>query len=156
MYLSSSLCYRVGYYWLCILLTVVCMCQNQCPSLFLFPITTSLFSTSVILLLFCNQVHLYIFFKVPHISSIIYLPFPDLLHSIWQSVGPSRLLKMTLFSILSASQKYLFIEWNPGFAFNFFPLLFVIETYRERFINMLSQYKYWLRNHGPLTDLVIF
>ena len=36
-------------------------------------VTINFFSTSVTLFLFCNEVHLYQFFKIPHISDIIYL-----------------------------------------------------------------------------------
>ena len=65
----------------------------------LFPLLNiSLFSTSVTLFLFCKFVHLYHFFYSTYKwYHMIYLFFSLWLHSVWQSLGPSTLLQMTLF-----------------------------------------------------------
>ena len=58
-----------------------------------------LFSTSVFLLLPCKPVHLYHFSRF-HIYALIYnigFSLSDLLHSVWQSLGPSTSLQMTQF-----------------------------------------------------------
>ena len=62
--------------------------------------TISLFSASVTLFFFFlyEYVHVYHLKKnIPHIRDIIwYLFYSDLLHSVWQSLGPSMLLQMDL------------------------------------------------------------
>ena len=58
-----------------------------------------LFSTSVSLFLLCKPVHLYHFSRF-HIYVLIYdicFSLSDLVHSVWQSLGPSTSLQMTQF-----------------------------------------------------------
>ena len=58
-----------------------------------------LFSTSVSLFLPCKLVHLFHFSRF-HIYALIYdicFSLSDLLHSVWQSLGPSMSLQMTQF-----------------------------------------------------------
>ena len=62
-------------------------------------VSIHLFSTSVTLLLPCKPVHLYHFSRF-HIYALIYdicFSLSDLLHSVWQSLGPSTSLQMTQF-----------------------------------------------------------
>ena len=99
--------YTAGYY-LPILYILVYICQSQSPNSshqhHLHPnlpplVSISLFSTSVSLFLSCKPVHLYPFSRF-HIYVFIYdicFPLSDLLHSVWQSLGPSMSLQMTQF-----------------------------------------------------------
>ena len=69
------------------------------PSQFLPLVSLHLFSTSVSLFLPCKPVHLYHFSRF-HICALIYdicFSLSDLLHSVWQSLGPSMSLQMTQF-----------------------------------------------------------
>ena len=71
------------------------------PSPHRFPplVSIRLFSASVSLFLPCKPVHLYHFSRF-HIYALIYNIFfslSDLLHSVWQSLGPSTSLQMTRF-----------------------------------------------------------
>ena len=69
-----------------------------CPC-FLPLVSICLFSTSVSLFLPCKPVHLYHFFRF-HIYVLIYnicFSLSDLLHLVWQSLGPSTSLQMTQF-----------------------------------------------------------
>ena len=62
-------------------------------------VSIRLFSTSVSLFLLCKPVHLYHFSRF-HIYALIYdicFSLSDLLHSVWQSLGPSTSLQMTQF-----------------------------------------------------------
>ena len=62
-------------------------------------VSIHLFSTSVSLFLPCKPVHLYHFSRF-HIYALIYdicFSLSDLLHSVWQSLGPSTSLQMTQF-----------------------------------------------------------
>ena len=62
-------------------------------------VSIHLFSTSVSLFLPCKLVHLYHFSRF-HIYVLIYdicFSLSDLLHSVWQSLGPSTSLQMTQF-----------------------------------------------------------
>ena len=62
-------------------------------------VSISLFSTSVSLFIPCKPVHLYHFSRF-HIHALIYdicFSISDLLHSVWQSIGPSTYLQMTQF-----------------------------------------------------------
>ena len=62
-------------------------------------VSICLFSTSVSLFLPCKPVHLYHFSRF-HIYALIYnicFSLCDLLHSVWQSLGPSASLQMTRF-----------------------------------------------------------
>ena len=62
-------------------------------------VSIRLFSTSVSLFLPCKLVHLYHFSRF-HIHALIYdicFSLFDLLHSVWQSLGPSTSLQMTQF-----------------------------------------------------------
>ena len=62
-------------------------------------VSIGLFSTSVSLFLPCKPIHLYHFSRF-HIYALIYdicFSLFDLLHSIWQSLGPSTSLQMTQF-----------------------------------------------------------
>ena len=62
-------------------------------------VSIRLFSTSVSLFLPCKPVHLYHFPRL-HIYALIYdicFSLSDLLHSVWQSLGPSTSLQMTQF-----------------------------------------------------------
>ena len=68
---------------------------RRIPSL----VSIHLFSTSVSLFLPCKPVHLY-HFSIFHIYALIYdicFSLPDLLHSVWQTLGPSTSLQMTQF-----------------------------------------------------------
>ena len=55
------------------------------------------------LFLFCKYfillfIYFFFFFLIPHLSDVIwYLPFSVWLHLVWQSLGPSMWLQMTLF-----------------------------------------------------------
>ena len=97
--IEYSLCYKVGICCLCILCIVVCLCSFQIPSLSpaLFPFGECLFSMWVFL--FYKWAHLYLFFKILHVSVIKYLFLSVWLHSEWQSLGPSMLLQMALFHV---------------------------------------------------------
>ena len=71
----SSMCYTVGPHFLSILNVVVCIYQPQLPihlTSSSSPLaTTSLFSTSVHLFLFCRQVHFcFFFFWGPHMQHV--------------------------------------------------------------------------------------
>ena len=62
-------------------------------------VSIRLFSTSVSLFLPCKLVHLYHFSRF-HIYKLIYgicFSLSDLLHSVWQSLGPFTSLRMTQF-----------------------------------------------------------
>ena len=62
-------------------------------------VSIRLFSMSVSLFLSCKPVHLYRFSRF-HIYMLIYdicFSLSDLLHSVWQSLGPSTSLQMTQF-----------------------------------------------------------
>ena len=62
-------------------------------------VSTCLFSTSVSLFLPCKPVHLYHFFRF-HTYALIHdicFSISDLLHSTWQSLGPSTSIQMTQF-----------------------------------------------------------
>ena len=71
-------------------------------SLFIPPpnlVSIRLFSTSVSLFLPCKPVHLYHFSRF-HIYMLIYdtcFSLSDLLHSVWQSLGPATSLQITQF-----------------------------------------------------------
>ena len=89
------------------LYTSVYTCQSQSPdsshhhSTHHFPhlVSIRLFSTSVSLFLPCKLVHLYHFSRF-HTYELIYdnrFSLFDLLHSVWQSLGPSTSLQMTQF-----------------------------------------------------------
>ena len=77
-------------------------------------VSIRLFSTSVSLFLPCKQVHLYHFSRF-HMYELIYdvcFSLSDLLHSVWQSLGPTTSLQMTQFcSFLWLSNIPLYI-WN--------------------------------------------
>ena len=62
-------------------------------------VSIRLFSTSVSQFLPCKPVHLYHFsrFHVYALIYDIYFSLSDLLHSVWQSLGPSTSLQMTQF-----------------------------------------------------------
>ena len=70
------------------------------PTSFFPPLVSiPLFSTSVSLFLPCKLVHLYHFSRF-HIYALTYdicFSLSDLLHSVWQSIGPSTSLQMTQF-----------------------------------------------------------
>ena len=71
------------------------------PPLPRFPpmVSIHLFSTAVSLFLPCKPVHLYHFSRF-HIYALIYdicFSLSDLVHSVWQSLGPSTSLQMTQF-----------------------------------------------------------
>ena len=69
--------------------------RPRCPPL----VSIRLFSTSVSLFLPCKPVHLYHFSRF-HIYVLTYgicFSLSDLLHSVWQSLGPSVSLQMTQF-----------------------------------------------------------
>ena len=85
------------------------LCIHVNPNLPVHPTTTPshfpplvsicLFSTSVSLFLPCKLVHLYHFSRF-HIYALIYdicFSLSDILHSVWQSLGPSMSLQMTQF-----------------------------------------------------------
>ena len=62
-------------------------------------VSIRLFSTSVSLFLPCKSVHLYHFSRF-HVYTLMYnicFSPSDLLHSVWQSLGPSTSLQMTQF-----------------------------------------------------------
>ena len=66
-------------------------------------VSIHLFSTSVSLFLPCKLVHLYHFSRF-HIYALIYdicFSLSDLLHSVWQSLGPSTSLQITQFCSFS-------------------------------------------------------
>ena len=85
-------------------------CIHVNPNLPIHPTTTTalplpplvsirLFSTSVSQFLPCKPVHLYHFSRF-HIYALVYnscFSLSDLLHSVWQSLGPSTSLQMTQF-----------------------------------------------------------
>ena len=75
-------------------------------------VSIHLFSTSVSLFLPCKLVHLYQFSRF-HIYALIYdicFSLSDLLHSVWQSLGPSTSLQMSQFrSFLRLSNIPLYI-----------------------------------------------
>ena len=84
---------------------LVYICQSQSPDSYHHPSPTSplvsihLFSTSVSLFLPCKPVHLYHFSRFL-IYALIYdicFSLSDLLHSIWQSLGPLMSLQKTQF-----------------------------------------------------------
>ena len=106
---------------LVILCILVYTCQSQSPNsshhhhllLHLPPLVSiRLFSTSVSLFLPCKPVQLYHFSRF-HIYALIYdicFSLSDLLHSVWQSLGPSTSLQMTQFrSFLWLSNTPLYI-----------------------------------------------
>ena len=92
-------------------------------------VSIRLFSTSVSLFLPCKLVHLYHFSRF-HIYAFIYnicFSLSDLLHSVWQSLGPSMSLQMIQFCsflwwifhfIYVPHLLYPFICW---WAFRLFP-----------------------------------
>ena len=86
-------------------------CQSQSPNLShhhhhaRFPplVSIRLFSTSVSLFLPCKPVHLYYFSRF-HIYVLIYdicFSLSDLLHSVWQTLGPSTSLQITQFLFMA-------------------------------------------------------
>ena len=92
---------------LSILYILVYTCQSQSPNSSHHPpppafpplVSIPLSSTSVSLFLLCKPVHLYHFSRF-HIYVLIYdvcFSLSDLLHSVWQSLGPSTSLQMTQF-----------------------------------------------------------
>ena len=101
----NSLCYIPGLCCLSILDIIVCICKSRTPNLSLLshsPLATkSLFSMSVSLFLFCRWVHLchilYCTYKWYH---MVFVSFSDLLHLVWEFLGPSMLLQMALFHSL--------------------------------------------------------
>ena len=75
-----------------------CVYVNLSLPIYPFPLCHKFFSTSVTQYLL-YQYHLYQFFR-SHIQMIQYdicLSLSNLLHSVWQSLDPSMLLKMALF-----------------------------------------------------------
>ena len=104
---------------LSILYIVVCMHQSQYPNLSLLPyplVIISLFSTSVILLLFCKQVHLCPFFCIPYMKDIVIFVF--LINSrsmlILQYNNSSLLLKMALF------HSFMVVQNSTGYVYHIF------------------------------------
>ena len=94
------------FFLLSILYILVYICQSQFPSSSHHPpptfpplVSIHLFSTSVSLFLPCKPVHLYHFsrFYMYVLIYNIWFSLSDLLHSIWQSLGPSTSLQMTQF-----------------------------------------------------------
>ena len=137
----------------------MCICQYQSPSLFFSPVTTKFvfYIYDSISVLWSNSfVHFIFRFQV--LSDNVYLPFSVWLTSFNMTISRSiHVAKNDIIQCFICFSK-VFVHWMKSrLCFHsFFPLLFVIETYRERFVNILSQYMYWSCNHGPLTDLVIF
>ena len=83
------------------------------PAAFPLLVSIHLFSTAVSLFMPCKLVHLYHFSRF-HIYVLTYNIFflSDLLHSVWQSLGPSTSLQMTQFrSFLWLSMSY-FLKYN--------------------------------------------
>ena len=81
------------YTWECIYVKTKSLISSH-PS---FPpsMSTHLFSTSAFLFVPCKYVHLYYFYRF-HIYALIYgirFSLSDLLHSVWQTLGPSNLYK---------------------------------------------------------------
>ena len=100
----SRVCYIVETCCLSILNIAVCTFPSQTPklslSLILPPAGNRKFIfKSISHFPFCKWVHLYHFFLDSTYKGyyLIFLCVFDLLHSTWQSVGPSMLLQMTLF-----------------------------------------------------------
>ena len=100
-------------------------------------VSIHLFSTSVSLFLPCKPVHLYHFSRF-HIYALIYdtcFSLSDLLHSVWQSLGPSTSLQVTQvrsFLWLSNMEFLVFAHFPPGSilqAFCFFPLDFQMVAF---------------------------
>ena len=100
-----SLCYAAASHQPTILHSVVYICQ--CYSHFAaaslsHPMSSSPFSVSTSLFLPCNYVHQYLFvlfcFFRFHIYALAYsICFSGLLHSVWQTLGPSTSLQITQF-----------------------------------------------------------
>ena len=98
-------------------------CQSQSPSSSpppptAFPplVSIRLFSTSVSLFVPCKLVHLYHFSRF-HIYALIYdicFSFSDLLHSVWQTLGPSTSLQMTQF------QSFLWLSNSIVYTYHIF------------------------------------
>ena len=122
--------YTAGSYYLSILYILVYVCQSQTPNspphtpphtAPRFPplVSICLFSISVSLFLPCKPVHLYHFSRF-HIYALIYdisFSLSDLLHSVWQSLGPSMSLQMTQFlSFLWLSNIPLYIYTTPSLS----------------------------------------
>ena len=96
--------YTAGSYWLSILYLLVYICQSQPPNssdhpLPLSPVCPYVCSLPLCLFLPWRLVHLYHFSRF-HVYALIYdlcFSLSDILHSVWQSLGPSMSLQMTQF-----------------------------------------------------------
>ena len=97
-----SLCYAAASHQPSILhlIAYMCQCYSLTSSQLPFPpVSSSPFSTSASLFLPCHQVHRYHFFRF-HIYALawcICFSLSDLLHSVWQTLGPSTSLQITHF-----------------------------------------------------------
>ena len=117
-------------------------------------VSIRLFSTSVSQLLPCKPVHLYHFSRF-HIHVLIYdicVSLSDLLHSVWQSLGPSMSQQMTQFySFLWLSNIPLYICTTTSFFFKkesffFFNYLFLAVLGLRFCVRAFSSCGKW----GPL------
>ena len=112
-----------------------------------FPLLVSirLFSTSVSLFLPCKPVHLYHFSRF-HIYALIYdicFSLSDLLHSVWQSLGPSTsqfhsflwLSNIPLYVCITSSSS-IRLSMDSAAYFNFY----IVKAYSQSFLILYFLY----------------
>ena len=116
---QSFLCYTEGSHQLSILYIAVCICESQSASLSLISLSPLVTIISFLhpglhfsfVNTFICRYHFLKFHLIKEISDDTCLSLSDLLHSAWQSLGPSMPLQMALFcsfSCLNNIQLYIY------------------------------------------------